>query len=252
MNDNQAAEQKVRRTGDTITIDGGYQYRALKEGHPVQRFWHEAKQLVIERFLPPLPDEFVMDVGCGSGVISDFLAGKGASVLAIDGNESAIAFATEHFASERLRFVQGLVDEDFETERPVDKIYSLEVIEHIYYDQVQKMLTTFYGLLRPGGKVFLTTPNYASLWPLIEFACDKMQKTATMAGDQHVCHFTPKRLRQVSASAGFEIEKTGSFCLAAPWVAWLSHGWALRLHNIEVSLPVPAGSILFAVLKRPE
>ena len=243
-------ENAQRRTGDTIAIDGAYQYKALTEGNPVQRFWHEAKQLVIDRFLPPEPGDFVMDVGCGSGVISNHLAEGDAEVIAVDGNPAAIAFARKQFPSEKIRFVNGLVDELFDAGRPVDKIYCLEVIEHVYYDQVVNMLKAFHALLKPGGRAFLTTPNYASLWPVIEFACDKLQKTATMRGDQHVCHFTPKRLRNVSREAGFEVERLASFCLAAPWAAPLGQGLARRIHNIEVALPIPAGSILLAVIRK--
>ncbi len=244
-------EASQRRTGDTIAIDGAYQYKALTEGNPIQRFWHEAKQLVIDRFLPPEPGDFVLDVGCGSGVIANHLAEQGAKVIAVDGNPAAIAFARKQFPSERIQFVNGLVDEVFEAGRPVDKIYCLEVIEHVYHEQVVKILQAFHTLLKPGGQVFLTTPNYASLWPVIEFACDKLQKTATMRGEQHVCHFTPKRLRTVCREAGFDVEHLASFCLAAPWVAPLGNGLARRMHNLEVALPVPVGSILLVVIRKP-
>ena len=250
MTNSNDKEQAARRTGDTVAIDGAYQYRALTEGHPVQRFWHETKQLVIDRFLPPQPGDYVMDVGCGSGVISNHLAGHGASVVAVDGNENAIAFAREQFPSENIRFVNGLVDENFDVERPVDNIYCMEVIEHVYYEQVIKMLSIFRDLLKPGGHALLTTPNYASLWPVIEFACDKLQKTPNMSGDQHVCRFTPRRLRKACLEVGLEVERLTSFCLAAPWVAPLSMGLARRLHEVEVALPVRLGSILLVIVRK--
>lgn len=250
MTNDSDKEQASRRTGDTVSIDGAYQYRALTEGHPVQRFWHETKQLVIDRFLPPQPGEFVMDVGCGSGVIANHLAGHGASVLAVDGNASAIEFARKQFPSENIRFVNGLVDDAFDVERPVDNIYCMEVIEHVYYDQVMSMLSAFRGLLKPGGRALLTTPNYTSLWPVIEFACDKLQKTPTMGGEQHVCHFTPRRLRKACTDAGLEVEQLRSFCLLAPWVAPLSMGLARRLHDLEVALPFRVGSILLVIVRK--
>lgn len=251
MTHDTSVHEPERRTGDAIAIDGAYQYKALTEGHPIQRFWHEAKQLVIDRFLPPEPGDYVLDVGCGSGVIADHLARRGAQVLAVDGNASAIDFASRQFPSERIRFVQGLVDEAFDLDRPADKIYCLEVIEHVYPAQVLAMLTAFHGLLKPGGSAFLTTPNYASLWPVIEFACDKLQKTAAMRGDQHVTHFTPRRLKQTCREAGFEVQRLGSFCFAAPWAAPLGAGLARRLHRIEVALPVRLGALLFVLLRKP-
>ena len=249
-NNPQSPKEKKRRTGDTIAIDGAYQYRALTQGNPVQRFWHLSKQLVIDTCLPPKPDHYVMDVGCGSGVIANFLAGYGAQVLGVDGNEAAIDFAREHFSSENTRFFHGLVDESFDVEQAVDHIYCMEVIEHIYHDQVLDMLKSFHALLKPGRQVLLTTPNYASLWPLIEYACDKLQKTATMGGDQHVCHFNPRRLRQTCIDAGFQVERLSSFCLAAPWIAPLSLRLAKAIHSMELALPIRLGSILLIILKK--
>lgn len=66
-----------RRTGDTIAIDGGYQYRALTEGYRVQRFWHYSKTLAIQEFLPPQSTDRIIDVGCGSGVITKRRRGLG-------------------------------------------------------------------------------------------------------------------------------------------------------------------------------
>ena len=110
MNNNNN-ENAPRRTGDTIAIDGAYQYRALTEGNPVQRFWHEAKQLVIDRFLPPEPGDFVMDVGCGSGVIANHLAEQGAEVIAVDGN-GRVAFKKAVLLGKSV--CKRLVDELFE------------------------------------------------------------------------------------------------------------------------------------------
>ena len=239
-----------RRMGDTITIDGAYQYKALMEGNPVQRFWHKSKQMIIDQFLPPRPGDYVIDVGCGSGVVANHLAEKGANVLAVDGNASAITFAKAQFPSRQIKFVQGLVDEAFNVERPVSSIYCMEVIEHIYNDQALRMLNTFRKLLLTGGRVLLTTPNYASLWPVIEFACDKLRQTAKMQGNQHVSHFTPRRLQSICEEAFFKIERMTSYCLFAPWIAPISERFARGIHEIEVEFPVRAGSILLVILRK--
>lgn len=237
-----------RRTGDTIAIDGAYQYRALTSGNAVQRFWHASKQLVIGQFLPPSPGDFVVDVGCGSGVVSNYLGSFGARVWGVDGNEAAIEFARGKFGSETVSFVRGYVDEHIQLPQPPDKMYCLEVIEHIYPDQGVAMLRVFHNLLKPGGKVLLTTPNYRSLWPIIEWALDRHGAAAHMAEDQHVCHYHPARLRQTAEQAGFTVETLTTFCFLAPWVAPVSNRFAHALHRIEVKSPLKVGSLILAVL----
>lgn len=110
--------EKQKRTGDTIKIPGDYQYKALTTGNPVQRFWHESKQRIISQLMPPEPTDFILDVGCGSGVIANFLGQSGAKVWGIDGNKDALNFARETFKAPNLEYHLGLVDDLFECGAP--------------------------------------------------------------------------------------------------------------------------------------
>lgn len=238
------------RTGDVAKIAGSYQFDALTKGNAVQRFWHANKQMAIQRYLPPQPSEFILDVGCGSGVIADFLAKSGATVWGIDGSEDAIAFAGKTFPQPNLSFHQGLVDERFQTDRPVDKLYCLEVIEHIYVDQGRQMLSNFYRTLRPGGAVFLTTPNYRSFWPLIEWTLDTLKLVPHLMDDQHVAKYHRSKLSDLAKSSGFMVEQMATTCFVAPWLAPLSWNLADKVNSMETGRFFP-GSILVAVLRKP-
>lgn len=238
------------RSGDRVSIPGSYQYDALTEGNAVQRFWHFNKQLVIEQYLPPQASDRIIDVGCGSGVVSEFLAKSGAEVLGIDGNADAISFASEKFQRQNLSFRKGLVDSQFEAEEPFDKIYCLEVLEHIYYDQGRQMLANFHRALRPEGAVFLTTPNYRSFWPLIEWLLDRSRLVPHLAQDQHVEYYHRRKLCELAKAAGFTVDRVFTTCFVAPWVAPLSRKLALKLQRMETGSSLP-GSILVAVLRKP-
>lgn len=239
-----------RKTGDCIKINGDYQFRALMEGNPVQRFWHYNKQLAIKTLMPPNPGEYVIDVGCGSGVITSFLGESGADVLGIDGNTDAIRFAQRKFSKAKVRFKLGLVDDNLIPEKPVDKIYCLEVIEHIYRHQTEKMLIDFMRILRPGGLVFLTTPNYRSLWPVIEFFMDRLGTAPRMSEDQHVKFYNMKKLAVLCRSAGFKIDLLTTTCFLAPWLAPLSWKLAERIAQKEYRLSFLPGSILICILEK--
>ncbi len=241
---------KQQRTGDIAKIPGSYQYDAVTKGNPVQRFWHANKRVIIERYLAPQPTDFILDVGCGSGVISDFLAASGATVWGVDGSRDAITFASETFRKENLSFHQGLVDELFQTDRPVDKLYCLEVLEHIYVDQGHQMLSNFHRTLRPGGAVFLTTPNYHSLWPVIEWTLDTLKLVPQLIDDQHVAKYHRRKLSDLATASGFIVEQLATTCFVAPWLAPLSWRLADKVNAIETGSVFP-GSILVAVLRKP-
>src|SRR5215472_18279539 len=88
------SEQRLkRREGDAIRIGGDYQARALRSDRAAQRFWHEAKFRLIERVAMPSKHDRVLDAGCGSGTISQFLSLHAGEVIGVDSNPSAISYA---------------------------------------------------------------------------------------------------------------------------------------------------------------
>jgi 2-polyprenyl-3-methyl-5-hydroxy-6-metoxy-1,4-benzoquinol methylase len=240
-----------QRRGDAISIPGDYQLRASQSPNAVQRFWHAAKKLAINQMLPPEGGDHILDAGCGSGVIADYLAASGADVTAIDANPEAIRFATSAFRRPNLRFLTGFIDDDLRVDTPLDKIYSLEVIEHMYEPDGAAMLQNFLELLRPGGRVLLTTPNYRSLWPLLEWTLDLFGMVPTLDEEQHVAHYHRSSLRRAAEQAGFKVLSIRSVCFLSPWIAPLSWRLATATAKRELKSPLALGCILVAVLEKP-
>ena len=101
-----------RRTGDKIEINGDYQYNAFYTGKAPQRFWHFTKITEAIKSLQLKKGDNVLDVGCGSGLVSFFMAKDNeVNVTAIDANDSALAFANQKFVLPNLQFKKGLLDE---------------------------------------------------------------------------------------------------------------------------------------------
>jgi 2-polyprenyl-3-methyl-5-hydroxy-6-metoxy-1,4-benzoquinol methylase len=225
----------VRRQRDAIHISGDYQARALKSDRAAQRFWHEAKFRLIERIAMPEKHERVLDAGCGSGTISQFLALYAGAVVAMDSNPSAIGYATETFKAQNLQFRLGQFDE-LKGDKPFDRIYCIEVIEHLYEHQVGEILSLFYELTKPGGQLFLTTPNYRSAWPLIEWLLDRYALAAKLDEAQHVTHFTRGKLSKMCRHTGWKIMQMGTFNGFAPFAAPIANRLALGMEKVELAL----------------
>ncbi len=104
-----------------------------------------------------------LDAGCGTGYGTHLLGAKSAFTLGIDYAAPALNYARTHYAGERLAFATmnchrlALADASF------DWIISLEVFEHL--EDVDAFLSECRRVLRPGGRMFLSTPNRAS-WDL--------------------------------------------------------------------------------------
>lgn len=242
---------RPERRGDRVVIAGDYQFRALTDGPVVQRFWHQSKLVAIDRHLPPRAGDRALDLGCGSGVVAHHLAAAGADVTAIDGNAEAIRFASTHFRLPNLEYRAGFLEDLALPAETFDRVYCLEVIEHLYRHQIHGLLGAVRRVLRPGGCLLLTTPNYRSPWPLIEKTLDLTGLAPRLQDDQHVTRFHRRRLRQACSDAGFETVTETTFCTVAPWLSPFGWPLAVAVDRLEARLRLPFGCLLLHVVRSP-
>jgi len=138
----------------------------------------------------------LLDVGAGAGLLLNRAKERGWNVFGVEPAPYGVAFAKQHFG---IEIFQGLLkDAPLEAES-FDAIILQDVIEHV--PDPLEVLSDTKRLLKSGGVVFLTTPNYGSLargiyrsnWNLISPA-------------EHLSLFRPKTMRKVLVSAGLELE----------------------------------------------
>ena len=153
----------------------------------------------------------------------------------MDSNPSAITYAASAYEMQNLEFRLGQF-EDLIADKPFDRIYCIEVIEHLYESQAAEVLSLFHKITTPGGQLFLTTPNYQSAWPLIEWLLDKFALAAQMDEVQHVTHFTKRKLAATCERAGWRVHRIGTFNGLAPFLAPISHRFALGIEKVEFLL----------------
>ena len=231
MNDS-ARQAPRRREGDAVEIRGDYQARALESPWAAQRFWHAAKIRLLDRVAPVMPGARAADVGCGSGVIAEYLARTAAVVVGFDSNPRAIAFAREAYPRPNLRFVLSAFDR-IPHEGPFDHLVCCEVLEHLYVEQAEETLALFNRAAGPGATLVLTTPNVRSAWPLLEWILDRSGLVPTLEEAQHLTLFSRPLLRSCCERAGWRIEELGAFNGIAPFLAPVSEALALGVERTE-------------------
>jgi 2-polyprenyl-6-hydroxyphenyl methylase/3-demethylubiquinone-9 3-methyltransferase len=104
--------------------------------------------------------ERVLDVGCGEGVFAEELSRSGAAVVGIDVADEPLARARRLHPELDLRLVDGegawdLADASF------DVVWAGEVIEHVA--DTATWLSEVRRVLRPGGRLLLSTPDHGRL-----------------------------------------------------------------------------------------
>ena len=106
----------------------------------------------------------VLDVGCGAGLLSEAMAREGASVTALDLAPELIDVAKLHLLESGLQVDYRLVSvEDLATQSAgsFDAITCMEMLEHV--PDPGSVLRACASLLRPGGKLFVSTLNRTPL-----------------------------------------------------------------------------------------
>jgi hypothetical protein len=106
-------------------------------------------------------------------------------------------------------------------------------------------------VLCPGGRLLITTPNYRSFWPIMEWAVDRLNMAPKMAGEQHISRFHPSSLTKMLNESGLRMEYAGSIYNLSPFLSLVSLERANRQLQRELSGRSPWGMILVAVAVKP-
>ncbi len=143
----------------------------------------------------------VLDVGCGMGHFLEVAKTRGWNACGTEFTPEAVQTCRDKGLDVRLGV---LADAKF-SDNAFDVVLWIEVIEHIL--NPLEDLTQMHRLLRPGGLVFVTTPNFAGLTRRI-----LGPRTPFIEYPEHLSYYTPRTLKRVFEKAGFrtlKIETTG-------------------------------------------
>ncbi len=109
----------------------------------------------------------VIDLGCGSGIFSNYLAQKGCIVTGIDGSETMIALCKQKRTSTTARFAVGTLPLKTLTPFPAQDVVVMSSILE-YLSDMTGMLEQVRLLLKPNGLLLVSIPNERSVYRHVE------------------------------------------------------------------------------------
>jgi ubiquinone biosynthesis O-methyltransferase len=151
----------------------------------------------------------VLEVGCGAGDFSIHLARAGANVIGTDFSPKAVELAAAKAVAQNsaARFRVADAQQLPFADATFDLILSCECLEHV--PDPGRALAEMFRVLRPGGRLVLTTENYSN-GMLIYWLMAWMQRKPfnSGAGVQPVEHFFLYwNVRKMMRRAGFEVSR---------------------------------------------
>ena len=161
-------------------------------GIPEENYWfrrHEAAYLALA---PYCVDAVVLEAGCGEGYGAAVLAGVARLVCGLDYDELTAAHVGKVYS--RVRAVRGNLARLPLRTSTVDVVANLQVIEHLWNQA--EFLAECRRVLRPGGRLLITTPNRLTFSPGRD----------TPLNPFHTRELSPSELDDLIRSAGFTVE----------------------------------------------
>lgn len=143
----------------------------------------------------------ILDVGCGTGLLVNFLNTNRLQALGCDSSIEAIK-ASQKNDSQKNIILASATSLPFKA-NSFDLVTSISVIEHLTKNEALEFIKESKRVLNKNGFIFLVTPNFAT--PLrILFG----KKWFAYQDPTHINFFTPKSLSNLLIKNGFKNPKT--------------------------------------------
>jgi 2-polyprenyl-3-methyl-5-hydroxy-6-metoxy-1,4-benzoquinol methylase len=151
-------------------------YQAFFTAYPEYRW-------VYDFFGPSVDGKRILEVGCGSGVLSVALAASGAHVTAVDVSAGGLRVTRERAAffgvGDRVETVQSPAETLELREQSYDLFIAKSVIHHVLIDVA---MPRCYRFLRPGGRGAIIEPQSN---PVLDFAREHLPYPNKDADGEH-------------------------------------------------------------------
>jgi 2-polyprenyl-3-methyl-5-hydroxy-6-metoxy-1,4-benzoquinol methylase len=251
-----APTESVASAYDAIPV--GFYDAVLRGGNPVRRLWHLAK---FERVLDCLPRRdggSILDIGCFAGSFLSLVPeDRFARQLGVDILRSQVEYARARYGT-GFRDFRHLPDlRALETiHETFDCITGIELIEHLTPAELRSLMQQAAQKLVPGGRLVITTPNYASTWPLLEAMVNRFSEVTY--AEQHITRFNYFQIERQLArlypdfKRQFKVELKTTTHLLAPFLAGLSFRGARFLSRLisHRRWRQPFGNLVLLVAER--
>jgi len=222
----------------------GYYDKVFKRYKGCQSAWHHIKFNFVSYKLKNTKKH--LDVGCGPGTfIGNYM--REVKAVGIDLSKKQINYAKLHYKSENNNFKISDGKRFPFKDKYFDSISIIELIEHLNKEEIDQIISESRRCLKDDGEIIITTPNYLSLWPLLEIIVNKVSELSY--AEQHISKFNYFSLKKLLIKNKFNIIKIGTFIFVSPFIAAISFKLSKIFSKIRF-IDFKVGFLLYAVIKK--
>lgn len=146
-----------------------------------------------------------LDIGCGAGFLTNYLAGLGHQVYGLDGSESSIQVAKKHDLTRSVKYVVGDAYKLPFLDQTFDVVSAMDFLEHV--EEPEKVIAEAGRLLKPGGIFIFHTFNRTLLsWFFAVKSLEWFFKRSHRSIHLYRLFIKPKELKKMCEDHGLETE----------------------------------------------
>ena len=230
-----------------------FRYDDIKEGYyddiynkkkGIRSAWHHAKFDFVKSNINK--KNIHLDIGCGPGTFVSTLNNKKSYGVDISNNQ--IIFAKKKYGSKSKSFFHYKKKLPFKR-NSLDSISLIELIEHLPLKETRKILDNCYQCLKKNGEIYVTTPNYLSLWPILELFVNSISDLSYQ--EQHITKFNKYNIKKIINKKKFRINKIETFLLFTPFLSFFYFSLYKKFSIIDKLLTyIFPGYLIFIRIKK--
>ena len=231
-------------------IEPGYYDLVPKSGRhsdkSPQAAWHKKTFTKISNFISK--EDYLLDFACGPGTLTGQYLNLKKNPVCVDISEKQINYATKTYNGKATYMTVNEFDfNDYHD--TFDTITCLGLFEFISKEEGIKLLNNFYKILKPNGKLYLTTPNFKTSMRLLEFFLNRLGSLDY--SKEYKSRYTKKTFNELVKKSSFKIENIEKYMTPMIFMSIFGNQVGLFLDNfLEKFLRNNFGYILFFGLKK--
>jgi 2-polyprenyl-3-methyl-5-hydroxy-6-metoxy-1,4-benzoquinol methylase len=216
----------------------------LKNNRGIQANWHNLTFLKVKKYLNSNIKH--LDYACGSGTLIGVYSE--ADSIGYDISSRQVVYANTNYKQKANFYMTDELDY-LKNENKYDVITVLGLLEFLSTEDNIDIINNLHGLLKPNGKLILTTPNFTSTMFLLE-------KIVNLIGgisyeNQHISKLNKAKLEKLLNKTKFKIINVDKFINFPVFLSFISIKFATPLNNlIEKVTFNKCGYLLMAELKK--
>ncbi|MFI1913390.1 class I SAM-dependent methyltransferase [Nocardia sp. NPDC020380] len=184
-----------------------------------ENYWFRRHEIAYVRMLEQCAGKTVLEAGSGEGYGANMIADVATQVIGLDYDDSAVAHVRAKYP--RVEMIQGNLADLPLDEAAVDIVVNFQVIEHLW-DQSQ-FLRECLRVLRPGGKLLISTPNRITFSPGRD----------TPLNPFHTRELNAAEMTELLVEAGFRVELMAGI-FHGPALVALDEKWGGSLIDAQI------------------